>query len=76
MYIYCFIYGWQSSSYILFQIDYDLRIDIVEASNQLHYSHCITLKRKTSLLGLSPRHCTRATSLLSKKATSHWQRCV
>ena len=38
-------------------------------SNQIfHYSRCITLKRITSLhQDPSPRHCARATLLLSKK---------
>ena len=40
-------------------------------SNQiLHYTHCNTPKRITSWRGPSPRHCARATQLLSKKCHS------
>ena len=37
-----------------------------------------TSKRVTSLRGLSPRHCARATQLLSKNAAmaNRWQHCV
>ena len=40
-------------------------------SNQIfHYTRCTTPKRVTSLRGPSPRHCARATQLLSKKCRS------
>ena len=40
-------------------------------SNQIfHYTRCNTPKRVTSWRGPSPRHCARATQLLSKK----WRR--
>ena len=35
-----------------------------------HYTRCITPKRVTSWRGPSPRHCARATQLLSKKCRS------
>ena len=49
------------------------------SSNQIfHYTGCITPKRVTSLRDPSPRHCARATQLLSKKCrnggnTACWQ---
>ena len=40
-------------------------------SNQIfHYTRCKTPKRVTSWRGPSPRHCARATQLLSKKCCS------
>ena len=42
----------------------------LRTSNQnqvFHYTHCNTPKRVTSWRGPSPRHCARATQLLSKK---------
>ena len=40
-------------------------------SNQIfHYTRCSMPKRVTSLRGPSPRHCARATQLLSKKCCS------
>ena len=47
-----------------------------------HGTRCTTTKRVTSFLGLSPRHCARATQLLLKKygkgaaVASRWQLCV
>ena len=35
-----------------------------------HYTSCTTPKRVTSLHGPSPRHCARATLILSKKCRS------
>ena len=43
-------------------------------SNQIfHYTRCNTPKRVTSLRSPSPRHCSRATQLLSKKMSQRWQ---
>ena len=44
-----------------------------------YYTRWITPKRVTSWRGPSPRHCARATQLLSKKCRSggsRWQHCV
>ena len=43
----------------------------VNVQNEIfHYTRCVTPKRVTSLQGPSPRHCARATQLLSKKCCS------
>ena len=41
-------------------------ITLKKTSN--HYTHCITPKPVTSLLGTSPRQCTWATQLLLEKS--------
>ena len=38
-----------------------------DLDQEFHYTCCITPKRVTTLRGPSPRHCARATQLLSKK---------
>ena len=46
-------------------------VEIQSCYSQIfHYTCCNTPKRVTSLLGPSPRHCTCATQLLSKKCCS------
>ena len=43
---------------------------IKSLSSLFHYTRCNTPKRVTSWRGPSPRHCARATQLLSKKCRS------
>ena len=43
---------------------------LTNANQIFHYTRCNTPKRVTSLWGPSPRHCARATQLLSKKCRS------
>ena len=38
-----------------------------------HYTRCKTPERVTSWRGPSPRHCARATQLLSKKMSQRWR---
>ena len=51
--------------------DAQMKKKLAPKSNQIfHYTRWITPKRETSWRGPSPRHCARATQLLSKKCRS------
>ena len=50
--------------------EYFLFLIYNQSSQIFHYTRCNTPKRVTSLWGPSPRHCARATQLLSKKCRS------
>ena len=45
-------------------------VAIIKSNQIFHYTRCFTPKRVTSWRGPSPRHCARATQLLSKKCRS------